>query len=88
MSRGASARYDAGKNRGISAFEVEVECFWCDRLQRMSAWSRRTVYLTPGWILTVTPRAQNVEIGTYTKAVTLAAFREDCFHAIQQGSAG
>lgn len=68
----------------VTAFEVEIETVWV-RLTKLRGWTRKTVCLSPntGQLVMRWPRKEPYEneVGTYTKAVTLADFRADAFHA-------
>ena len=70
------------------AFEIEIEVTWC-RLQKLPDGMRRTACLSPKTgLLALRPvrdEPQAGEIGTYTRAVGLAQFREDAFEVLDRG---
>lgn len=74
-ARDASAR--------LGAFEIEVETVW-GRLR----WKPMTVCLSPktGLLATRWPREAEYpgEVGTFTRAISLADFRQECFYALEQ----
>lgn len=65
----------------LAALEVEIEMAWCD-LTRLPPACRRTLWLSPEWLVG-SRRAGSVEVGTYTRAVTLAELREDVFWTLE-----
>ncbi len=76
------------RNSRAEALEIEVENAW-DRLQDLGRKSFRTVCLSPNTGLIVLRHPANGEypgeIRTYGRMVSLAHFRDDCFHALEQG---
>lgn len=75
--------------RRVQAFEVEIEVFWCDRLQRLAPGRRSEVWLSEAMVLRQNQRrASDVLIGHYDRACGLAEFREDCFWALDHGRQG
>lgn len=76
----------ATRSGGMSAFEVEIETFWCQHIDRLLPGKTLTVWLTPNWALTRSSwRKGSVAVGTYTRSIGLAAFREDCFWMLDRG---
>lgn len=80
MSYGPSRTPARDASARVGAFEIEVEVTW-GRLR----WKPMTVCLSPktGNLTLRWPIDGEFpgEIGTYTRAVTLADFRADCFAA-------
>lgn len=82
MSYGPSRNPSRDASARVGAFEIEVEVTW-GRLR----WKPMTVCLSPRtgnltlrW--PVPPPAEFPgEIGTFTRAITLADFRQECFAA-------
>lgn len=66
-----------------SAFEVEIETFWCDRIMRLAPGRSTEVWLTPNWVLMRWHAKGAVMVGVYTRAVELADFRSDAFFALE-----
>lgn len=83
MSRGARQTPGRDQAARIWSFEVEIETVW-SRLR----WKPMTVSLSPSTGLLTTHWPQDGErpgeVGTYTKDVTLADFRADCFDALDK----
>lgn len=71
----------------IGSFEVEIETAWA-RLAELGPGATRAACLSPqtGLIVLRPPAATEYpgEIGTYCSSVTLAHFREDCFHTLER----
>jgi hypothetical protein len=84
VSRGASIT--ASGRKIVSAFEVEIENFWVDRLSKVEVGKSKAVWLTPRWRLVFQRQPLSVRVGgsEYDKRVTLADFRADCFEALQE----
>lgn len=85
MSRniGAIAR-KPGMDTAVTAFEIELETFWV-RLTRLAPGRVVEVWLTPRWALAMRYHPLSVEVGSYTREVSLRDFRDDCFFVLGQG---
>jgi hypothetical protein len=83
VSRGA--RPGGGKlGSRAAAVEIEIEVFWCERIDRLPEGKRVQVWLTPRRFLSLTKHPGSVPVGTgYTRACELSWFREDCFEALE-----
>lgn len=82
MSLGPSHTPARDGSGHLSAFEIEIEVVW-GRLR----WKAMTVCLSPqtGLLTTRWPRSQPYpgEVGTFTRAISLADFRAECFGALE-----
>jgi hypothetical protein len=83
VSRGASIT--ASGRKAATAFEVEIENFWVDRLCKLAPGKVAPVWLTPRWTLTTRYVPLSVRVGgsVYNREIALGDFREDCFEALQ-----
>lgn len=74
--------------RRVQAFEVEVESLWVDRLTKLKPGRVVEVWLTPRLALAMRYHPMSALVGHYTRDVSLADFREDCFWALDHGRQG
>lgn len=70
----------------FTAFEIEVEHFWADRLCKLGASEGKDVWLTPGATLSFRNYPTGIRVGgcPYNGRVWLIDFREDAFEALEK----
>jgi hypothetical protein len=83
MSRGAAVTQCAARH--VTAFEVEIEVFWCDRIDRLPPGRTTEAWLHPDWTIRKFHKTGAVRIGgsCYNRAITLVDFRADAFEALE-----
>lgn len=75
------------QERAVMAFEVEVETLFV-KLTKLRPGKTTEVWLTPNWILACRYHPMSLQVGVYSRDVTLAALSEDAHWTLGQAKRG